>query len=139
MNVMHGQQALVTAKLAPEGLVVLLNKDLKLHHLHVMIIIAMSCTAHLTVNMLDLVIMRLDLLTTWAMVTITRDPHQHHWVHMLVGEAESSHLNMMTTDTVIPGRIDMLIMEMNLNITVVSIMIEDSLAAEITRSYNCVC
>ena len=66
------------------------------------------------------------------MVTITKDLHHHHWVHMLVGKAESSNLNMMTTDTVIPGMINMLIMEMNLNITIVSIMIEDSLAAEIT-------
>ena len=71
MDMMRGQQGLVVVEPVPEGLVVLLNKDLKLHllkdlglHLHVMIIIVVICTSHLVVDVPDLVRMKLYLLIT---------------------------------------------------------------------------
>ena len=78
MDMMQDQQGPVVVEPVPEGLVVLLNKDLKLHlhkdfelhllkdlelHLHVMIIIVVICTSHLMLDMPDLVRMKLDLLT----------------------------------------------------------------------------
>ena len=68
------------------------------------------------------------------MVTVTRDPHYQHMVHMLAGKTVSHHLNTMTTDTAIPGRIDVMIMIMKLAATGVSIIMEDRLATIIIRS-----
>ena len=57
---------------------------------------------------------------------------------MLVGEAESNPRNKMTTEPVIREMIDILIIEMNLDTTIVHIMtlsqeiMEDSLTADIT-------
>ena len=57
---------------------------------------------------------------------------------MLVGEAESNPRNKMTTEPVIREMIDILIIEMNLDTTIVRIMtlsqeiMEDSLTADIT-------